>query len=128
MLPGGVGAERVDPYVRMDGREVFAFAVRTVPQVVREVLDAAQVPKEEIALFLFHQANARILEGIVKKLEIPPEKAPMNLDETGNISAGSVPVLLDEMKRAGRIQAGDKIVLAGFGGGLTWGAAVVEWR
>ncbi len=127
-LPDREDLPRIDPYVRMDGRGVFEFAVRTVPQVVEQVLDAAQISKEEISLFLLHQANARILEGIIKKLGIPPEKAPVNLDETGNISAASVPVLLDEVNRAGRIRPGDKVVLAGFGGGLTWSAMVVEWR
>lgn len=76
---------------------------------------------------MLHQANLRIIESVAKKLGQPMEKFPTNLQKCGNISAGSVPILLDDVNRGKMLQRGDKIVLAGFGAGLTWGAAVLEW-
>lgn len=114
-------------YTNMNGQEVYKFAVRTVPKAILEALGEAGLTVSDIDLFILHQANIRIIESVAKRLKVPMEKFPTNLQECGNISAGSVPVLLDEINRAGRIKKGDKIVLAGFGGGLTWGAAVLEW-
>lgn len=114
-------------YTNMNGQEVYKFAVRTVPKAILEALGEAGLTVSDIDLFVLHQANIRIIESVAKRLKVPMEKFPTNLQECGNISAGSVPVLLDEINRAGRIKKGDKIVLAGFGGGLTWGAAVLEW-
>lgn len=114
-------------YTNMNGQEVYKFAVRTVPKAILEALGEAGLTVSDIDLFILHQANIRIIESVAKRLKVPMEKLPTNLQECGNISAGSVPVLLDEINRAGRIKKGDKIVLAGFGGGLTWGAAVLEW-
>lgn len=111
----------------MDGREIFQFAVRTVPEVIREALAQAELSTEDVSLFLLHQANARILTSIGRSLHVPMEKIPENLEHTGNLAAASVPVLLDEVNRAGRLQRGDTLVLAGFGAGLTWGAMVLEW-
>ena len=82
---------------------------------------------EDIDLFVIHQANIRIIESVSKRLKVPMEKFPTNLENCGNISAGSVPILLDQVKRSGKIRQGDKIVLAGFGAGLTWGASVLTW-
>lgn len=82
---------------------------------------------EEIDLFILHQANIRIIESVAKRLKVPMEKFPTNLERCGNISAGSVPVLLDEANRNGMLKRGDRIVLAGFGAGLTWGATVMTW-
>ena len=76
---------------------------------------------------MIHQANIRIIESVSKRLKVPMEKFPTNLENCGNISAGSVPVLLDQVNRSGKIRQGDKIVLAGFGAGLTWGASVLTW-
>ena len=114
-------------YTNMNGQEVYKFAVRTVPKAILEALGEAGLTVSDIDLFILHQANIRIIESVAKRLKVPMEKFPTNLQECGNISAGSLPVLLDEINRAGRIKKGDKIVLAGFGGGLTWGAAVLEW-
>ena len=114
-------------YTNMNGQEVYKFAVRTVPKAILEALGEAGLTASDIDLFILHQANIRIIESVAKRLKVRMEKFPTNLQECGNISAGSVPVLLDEINRAGRIKKGDKIVLAGFGGGLTWGAAVLEW-
>lgn len=120
------GEKRID-YAKMDGQAVYKFAVRTVPQAITEVLAKAKTEAEEITYFLLHQANIRIIESIAKKLNQPIEKFPTNLQQCGNISAGSVPVLLDFVNREGKLTRGDKIVLAGFGAGLTWGAAVLTW-
>lgn len=114
-------------YTKMNGQEVYRFAVRTVPQSIEKALDEAGVSADEIKYFVLHQANIRILEAVAKRLGQPFEKFPTNLQKCGNISAGSVPVLLDEINRAGKLQRGDKIVLAGFGAGLTCGTAVLTW-
>lgn len=120
------GENRMD-YARMDGQAVYKFAVKTVPQAIMEVLAKTKTEPEEIRYFLLHQANIRIIESVAKKLNQPIEKFPTNLQQCGNISAGSVPILLDFVNREGRLTRGDKIVLAGFGAGLTWGAAVLTW-
>lgn len=114
-------------YVYMNGQEVYKFAVRTVPNSIQEAMDAAGVTVEEIDHFILHQANLRIIEAVAKRLHQPMEKFPINLNECGNISAASVPILLDNINRRGMIKRGEKIVLAGFGAGLTWGSAVLIW-
>lgn len=122
-----VHSEEIKDYVSMDGQEVFRFAVKTVPEAVREVLAQAKVPVEEVDWFLLHQANERILTSVARRLKAPVEKFPMNLDTCGNTSAASIPILLDEVNRKGLLKRGQKIVLSGFGAGLTWGAALLEW-
>lgn len=114
-------------YTEMNGSEVYKFAVRTVPAAISEALEQAKVPADDVKLYLLHQANRRIIEAVAKRLGQSLDKFPMNLQECGNISAASVPILLDKVCRDGMLQAGDKIVLAGFGAGLTWGACVLEW-
>ncbi len=115
-------------YMQMDGQAVFKFAVKNVPEVVGEVLELNNVCPEEISYYILHQANKRIVEAVAKRLGEPMEKFPMNLEEYGNTSSASIPILLDEMNRQGRLHGGQKLVLAGFGAGLTWGAAIVEWH
>ena len=114
-------------YTSMNGQEVYKFAVRTVPEAIERVLEKAGLKVEDIDLFLLHQANYRIIEGVSKRLKQPMEKFPTNLQEYGNISAASVAILLDNVNNHGMIKSGSKIVLAGFGAGLTWGATVLEW-
>lgn len=114
-------------YVFMDGQEVYKFAVSTVPVSIKKVLDEAGLDVSEIKYFLLHQANIRIIQSVAKRLKVDLDKFPTALEHCGNISAGSVPVLLDEVNQKGMLQRGDKIVLAGFGAGLTWSAAVMEW-
>lgn len=114
-------------YVHMDGQEVYKFAVTEVPLSIQRVLDEAGLTPQEIKYFVLHQANMRILQAVAKRLKVSEDKFPISLDHCGNISAGSVPILLDEINRAGKLEKGDKIVLAGFGGGLTWGASVLMW-
>lgn len=114
--------------MKMNGQEVFKFAVKRVPEAIREVLEKNQVAQNEIAWFVLHQANQRIVEAVAKRMGEPIEKFPMNMQEYGNTSSASIPILLDEMNRKGMLKAGQKIVLAGFGAGLTWGASIVEWK
>ena len=115
-------------YMQMDGQAVFKFAVKRVPEVIGEVLSLNRVSTDEISYYILHQANKRIVEAVAKRLAEPMEKFPMNLQEYGNTSSASIPILLDEMNREGRFAAGQKLVLAGFGAGLTWGASIVEWN
>lgn len=115
-------------FTQMNGREVYKFAVQTVPKAVSEALEKAQVPIEEVKYFLLHQANIRIIESVAKRLHQPMEKFPTNLEKCGNVSAASVPILLDDVLKQGLLQKGDKVVLAGFGAGLTWGSCVIEWQ
>lgn len=114
-------------YLYMEGQPVFKFAVKTVPECVEEVLKKAEVKKEEIRYYILHQANSRIIQSVAKRLKEPEEKFPMNLSLYGNTSAASIPILLDEMNRNGMLNQGDKLVLSGFGAGLTWGAVLLEW-
>lgn len=114
-------------YVHMDGQEVYKFAVSTVPASIEEVVEKAGMEIADIKYFLLHQANIRILQSVAKRLKVSQDKFPISLDHCGNISAASVPILLDEVNKKGMLEKGDKIVLAGFGGGLTWGACVLEW-
>lgn len=114
-------------YMTMDGQEVFKFAVKTVPEAIKKVLEESNTDIDEVKYFVLHQANYRIFESIAKRLKVPMERFPFNLDRYGNTSGASVPLLLDEMNREGRLKPGDKIILSGFGGGLTWGATLMEW-
>lgn len=114
-------------YLQMDGQAVFKFAVRRVPEVIREVLEKNQMEQEDIRFFILHQANRRITEAVARHLKEPLDKFPMNVDHCGNTSSASIPILLDEMNRRGELHRGDKLVLTGFGAGLTWSAAIVEW-
>lgn len=114
-------------YVTMDGQEVYKFAVSTVPNSILETLEEANLSVDDIKYFLLHQANIRILQSVSKRLKVEEDRFPISLDHCGNISAASIPILLDETNKKGLLKRGDKIVLSGFGGGLTWGTAVLEW-
>ncbi len=114
-------------YVHMDGQEVYKFAVTTVPVSIHKALEQAGLQAEDIKYFFLHQANLRIIQSVAKRLYISVDKFPVSLDHCGNISAASVPILLDEINRKGCLSRGDKIVLCGFGAGLSWGTAVMEW-
>ena len=116
-----------ESYIHMDGQAVFKFAVRKVPEIIEEVLEQADVELEEIDHFVLHQANRRIIEAVAKRLKTDIEKFPMNLEEYANTSAATVPILLDEMNRAGSLKKGEKVMLSGFGAGLTWAACLFEW-
>ncbi len=114
-------------FVKMDGREVFAFAVRQVPACIQELLGRIGLETGDVDLYVLHQANRRIVEGIARRLAVAEDRFPMNLDRVGNMSSAAIPVLLDELNRAGRLRAGMTLVLSGFGAGLTYGACALRW-
>ena len=111
----------------MDGRYVFKHAVTRMPEVLRESLAAASIKFDDVDLFLFHQANLRINEFVAQKLEIPPERTFSNIERFGNCSAASVPMLLAEAERNGKLKAGQIVALTAFGSGFTWGSAILRW-
>lgn len=117
----------LDSYMKMDGQAVFKFAVKRVPEVVKEVLEKAEISVSDIDYFILHQANQRIVEAVAKRLHQDIEKFPMNMNEYGNTSSASIPILLDEINQKGKFKQGQKIVIAGFGAGLSWGATYLEW-
>lgn len=114
-------------YIHMDGQEVYKFAVSTVPKSINRVLEQAGITAADVDYYVLHQANIRIIQSVAKRLKLSEEKFPISLDHCGNISAGSVPILLDELNQKGMLKKGKKLVLSGFGGGLTWGTALIEW-
>lgn len=111
----------------MDGQAVFKFAVRKVPELIEELLKEAGMKSEEVDYFILHQANRRIIEAVARRLKQDLEQFPMNLAEYANTSAASIPILLDEMNQQKRLKDGQKLVLAGFGAGLTWAGCLMEW-
>lgn len=120
-------SKRKKDYLRMEGQAVFRFAVTMVPRCIKQILKKTGYDTEDIKFFVLHQANVRILELIAKRLKVDIDKFPMNLDRYGNTSSASIPILLDELNQNNLLEPGDKIVLSGFGGGLTWGAVLIEW-
>ena len=121
------GLGRGEPNVlSMEGTQVFKFAVETVPACMDAVLAKAGLTAEDIDFFVFHQANARIIDLAVRKYRIPPEKYYKNIDHYGNTAAASVPLVLSELYEQGRIGPGSRLLTVAFGGGLTWGGAVLE--
>ncbi|AHF07613.1 beta-ketoacyl-ACP synthase III [Desulfitobacterium metallireducens] len=111
----------------MAGSEVFKFAVRIMGETAHKVIDKAGLQKEDIDLFIPHQANLRIIDASIKRLGIDSKKVFVNLDRYGNMSGASIPVALDEAARGGRIKYGDNLLMVGFGAGLTWGGTVLKW-
>lgn len=114
-------------YLWMDGKEVFRFATRQIPDVINELLDASNMSVEDIDMFVLHQANIRIIENISKRLNADLEKFPSNVSKVGNTSSASIPILFDELRKEGKIVEGMKIILSGFGAGLTYGASLIEF-
>jgi 3-oxoacyl-[acyl-carrier-protein] synthase-3 len=112
---------------RMDGRELFKFAVTKLPQTARSLCEQAKVPIEQVDWFLAHQANARINNYIREQLGVPPEKMPMNIDRFGNTSAGTLPILIDECTREGKLKKGELNMFLALGAGIHWGCALVRW-
>ena len=112
-------------YVWMDGREIFQFAVRQVPACIEEALEKSGDSKDDIDFYILHQANARIIDGISRRLKEDMSKFPTNVANVGNMSSAAIPVLLDECVRSGKVTCGQRIVMSGFGAGLTYGASVI---
>lgn len=114
-------------FIYMNGREVFKFAVRIMGSATERVLTKAGLGKEDIDLFVPHQANIRIIQSAMQRLDLPPEKCVINVDKYANTSAASIPLALVEAAEEGRMKEGDTVLMVGFGGGLTWGASVLIW-
>jgi 3-oxoacyl-[acyl-carrier-protein] synthase-3 len=114
-------------YMYMAGAEVFKFAVRVMASAAEEALRKAGLTKEDIDLLIPHQANIRIIQSAVNRLNVPEDKYVVNLDRYGNVGAASIPMALAEAAETGRMKQGDRIVMVGFGAGLTWGACVLVW-
>jgi 3-oxoacyl-[acyl-carrier-protein] synthase-3 len=133
--PGSVFGPRISEqmleegrhYPYMDGRFVFKHAVSRMPEVMTEALEHNGLKIADLDLCLFHQANLRINEVVGQRLGLPPERTYNNIDRYGNCSAASIPILLDECVRAGRLVPGSLLGMAGFGSGFTWGSALVRW-
>lgn len=111
----------------MDGQEVFKFAVKTVPMSIQDILNKEHIRADDVGMYILHQANQRIIQAVSKRLGISMEKFPMNMQEYGNTSAASIPILLDELNRNNRLVRDELIVMSGFGAGLSWGSIVLNW-
>ncbi len=114
-------------FPHMEGRYVFKHAVTRMPEVLHEVLASSSLKLEDLDWFLFHQANLRINEAVAHQLGIPAEKCPSNIDRYGNCSAASIPILLDEVVRSGRLKRGQLVAMTTFGSGFTWASAIARW-
>lgn len=126
-VDGGPSSTKTVGYLRMQGKEVFRFAVTAMAEVIDETLKAHGLTVSEIDWFVPHQANRRILDGTARKLGIPRERVVMTLEKHGNTSAASIPLALDVAARDGRLKKGDLILMEGMGGGFTWGAVLARW-
>src|SRR5438477_4955772 len=119
--------DKREMFVKMNGREVYKTAVRVLEQCSREALERNGVRTQDVTHVIAHQANLRILEGVLKRLEIPLEKCHLNIEEVGNTSSASVPLTLDQANRKGALKDGDLILMMAIGGGMAWGSALVRW-
>lgn len=113
-------------YMSIDGRAVYQTAVRRIVELVNECMEKCDLAIEDIAMFIPHQMNARIIESVGKRLKFTDDRIFINIDKYGNTSAASIPIALDECRRAGKLKSGDIVLLVAFGGGLTWGANVIQ--
>jgi 3-oxoacyl-[acyl-carrier-protein] synthase-3 len=129
---GGVGSrlivvDRDEALIRMQGHETFKHAVARMTQATREALALAELELDDIDLLVYHQANARILRAVAQQLEVPSDRVIDCIDGHGNTSAATLPLALGRAQAAGRLHAGDRVLLGAFGAGFTWGACVVQW-
>lgn len=126
-VDGGPSSTKTVGHLRMQGREVFRFAVNAISEVIEEALDANNLTAEDIDWFVPHQANKRILDGTAKKLGIAPEKIVITLEHHGNTSAASIPLALAQAEADGRLKKGNLVLMEAMGGGFTWGAVLARW-
>jgi 3-oxoacyl-[acyl-carrier-protein] synthase-3 len=127
LLPGVSTQKGGFAPIFMNGQEVYKFAVREVPQLLGEVLEATGTPADQVDWLLLHQANQRILDAVADRFAVPHERVLSNLAHYGNTSAATIPLMLDEAVRDGRIRPGQLLASSGFGAGLSWGAALLRW-
>ncbi len=133
--PAGGTKEPISPqvlaanrqYMRMDGRAVFKWAVRMLFDSINDVLQYAELTVDDLDLVVLHQANVRIIDSAIDDLKIPRDKVVVNLQQMGNTSAASIPLALDLARQQGRIQPGSRVLFCGFGAGLAWGTAILQW-
>ncbi len=114
-------------FIKMNGKEVFKFAVSVIGEAVEEALKVAKLSRSKIDMLIPHQANIRIIDAAVKRLELSPEKVYVNIARYGNTSAASIPLAMDELSQEGKLKKGKVIATVGFGAGLTWGANILRW-
>ena len=134
-VPGGGSRRPASPYMltqreqymRMNGPQTFKLAVQSIEQIARDTIEAVGWTLADVDHVIVHQANGRIVEAVAERLGLPPLKLPTNVMQMGNTSAASVPVLLDQCNREGRLSAGDRVLCVAFGSGLTWGASAIVW-
>lgn len=119
---------RADRFISMDGKEVYKFAVKAMPEAMDKVMAAHGISAADLAYIIPHQANARIIDSVVEKYGLDPAKVVKTLGMYGNTSSASIPVALDELNRKGALNPGDLLVAVGFGAGLTYGAALIRWQ
>jgi 3-oxoacyl-[acyl-carrier-protein] synthase-3 len=127
MPTSAASIERGDHFIKMKGKEVFKLAVRVMEEAARDILEQHGLAATQIGLVIPHQANLRIIDAIAQYLELPVERFFVNVDRYGNTSAASIPIAMDEARKAGRIQPGDLTLLVAFGAGLTYGSALIRW-
>lgn len=128
MPPSELTVEQHLHTIHMHGREVFRFAVRNMEQACRSCLEICRLTTDDINVFVPHQANLRIIDAARRRLQLPEDKVVINVDRYGNMSSASIPVALDEARRERGFKRGENILLAAFGAGFTWGAAMVRWN
>jgi 3-oxoacyl-[acyl-carrier-protein] synthase-3 len=126
-VDGGPSSTQTVGHLRMQGKEVFRFAVNAIAEVIEQTLEAHGMTPRDVQWFIPHQANQRILDGTAKKLGIPAEQVVITLDKHGNTSAASIPLALVEAVSDGRVKRGDLILMEAMGGGFTWGASLIRW-
>jgi 3-oxoacyl-[acyl-carrier-protein] synthase-3 len=126
-VDGGPGSTKTTGVLKMEGREVFKFAVGMVADVVQDAFKATGTSAEELTWFVPHQANKRIITASADKLGIAPEKVVITVNKHGNTSAASIPLALDAARKDGRIKDGDLVMIEAIGGGFTWGSALIRW-
>jgi 3-oxoacyl-[acyl-carrier-protein] synthase-3 len=119
--------EKRDYCIRMQGSEVFKYAVRLMADAAQEALTANELGPDDVDLFIPHQANIRIMKKVAERLEIPLDRVYVNIERYGNTSSATVPLALDEANRSGRLKPGDLVLLDAFGGGFSWGAVIMRW-
>lgn len=121
------GSIRSKDNIFMNGPEIFNFTIKVVPKAVKDVLEKNNLTMEDIDLFVFHQANKYMLDYLRKKIKIPEDKFYVNMEETGNTVSPTIPIALKMAQSEGKLKKGDKVMLVGFGVGLSWGATIIEW-
>ncbi len=126
-VDGGPSSTQTVGHLRMQGKEVFRFAVSAIAEVIEDALKAHDLTSADVDWFVPHQANKRILDGTARKLRISPEKIIMTLEKHGNTSAASIPLALDTARRDGRLKRNDLVLMEAMGGGFTWGSVLARW-